>query len=76
MILMPLPLQATHFCTAPALHNTFLLSCSFVVLPLYKSSRDTLFFLTTCIVKSLYFPPFLNVIFYFFLKKVTWYYIL
>lgn len=34
------------------------------------------FFLTTCIVKSLYFPPFLNVIFYFFLKKVTWYYIL
>uniref|UniRef100_A0A3B3VK80 Uncharacterized protein n=1 Tax=Poecilia latipinna TaxID=48699 RepID=A0A3B3VK80_9TELE len=42
MIFIPLPLHATHFCTAPALHNTFLLSCSFVVFPLYRSSRDTL----------------------------------
>uniref|UniRef100_A0A3P9K0L9 Uncharacterized protein n=1 Tax=Oryzias latipes TaxID=8090 RepID=A0A3P9K0L9_ORYLA len=50
MILIPLPLQATHFSNASkvptyplqALHNTFLLSCSFVVFPLYKSSRDTL----------------------------------
>uniref|UniRef100_A0A3B5KM62 Uncharacterized protein n=1 Tax=Takifugu rubripes TaxID=31033 RepID=A0A3B5KM62_TAKRU len=42
MILIPLPLHATHFCTAPAfcthpLHApqiTFLLSWSLVVLPL------------------------------------------
>uniref|UniRef100_A0A8C9XAQ7 Uncharacterized protein n=1 Tax=Sander lucioperca TaxID=283035 RepID=A0A8C9XAQ7_SANLU len=40
MILIPRPLHATHFCTAPQTHplqaaqSTFLLSCSLVVLPL------------------------------------------
>uniref|UniRef100_A0AAQ4NRL8 Uncharacterized protein n=1 Tax=Gasterosteus aculeatus aculeatus TaxID=481459 RepID=A0AAQ4NRL8_GASAC len=40
MILIPRPLHATHFWTAPqthplqAAHSTFLLSCSLVVLPL------------------------------------------
>uniref|UniRef100_A0A6I8N4R5 Uncharacterized protein n=1 Tax=Ornithorhynchus anatinus TaxID=9258 RepID=A0A6I8N4R5_ORNAN len=53
MMRTPRPRQALHFCTAPdlpplktyplhALQRTFLLSCSFVVLPLYKSSKDTL----------------------------------
>uniref|UniRef100_A0A3B4ZW18 Uncharacterized protein n=1 Tax=Stegastes partitus TaxID=144197 RepID=A0A3B4ZW18_9TELE len=59
MILMPRPLQATHFCTAPthplqAPQSTFLLSCSFVVLPLYRSSRETL----GCTISSpLLLPP-------------------
>uniref|UniRef100_A0A2I3STH3 Uncharacterized protein n=4 Tax=Hominoidea TaxID=314295 RepID=A0A2I3STH3_PANTR len=52
MMRTPRPRQALHFWTAPdfpghtyplhALQSTFLLSCSLVVLPLYRSSKDTL----------------------------------
>uniref|UniRef100_A0A3Q1BVA0 Uncharacterized protein n=3 Tax=Pomacentridae TaxID=30863 RepID=A0A3Q1BVA0_AMPOC len=46
MMRMPRPRHAVHFCTAPVLppllHSTFLLSCSLVVFPLYRSSSDTL----------------------------------
>uniref|UniRef100_A0A8C2YXK4 Uncharacterized protein n=1 Tax=Cyclopterus lumpus TaxID=8103 RepID=A0A8C2YXK4_CYCLU len=31
MILIPRPLHATHFCTAPAPHSTFLLSCRCII---------------------------------------------
>uniref|UniRef100_A0A8C1IN20 Uncharacterized protein n=2 Tax=Cyprinus carpio TaxID=7962 RepID=A0A8C1IN20_CYPCA len=42
MIRMPRPRHVAHFCTAPALQSTFLLSCSLVAFPLYRSSKDTL----------------------------------
>uniref|UniRef100_A0A671F6H2 Uncharacterized protein n=1 Tax=Rhinolophus ferrumequinum TaxID=59479 RepID=A0A671F6H2_RHIFE len=47
MMRTPRPRQALHFCTAPDFppwlqQSTFLLSCSLVVLPLYRSSKDTL----------------------------------
>uniref|UniRef100_H2NQT5 Uncharacterized protein n=1 Tax=Pongo abelii TaxID=9601 RepID=H2NQT5_PONAB len=49
MMRTPRPRQALHFWTAPDFppwlkqaQSTFLLSCSLVVLPLYRSSKDTL----------------------------------
>uniref|UniRef100_A0A8C5XYT3 Uncharacterized protein n=1 Tax=Microcebus murinus TaxID=30608 RepID=A0A8C5XYT3_MICMU len=36
------PWLKTHTYPLHALHSTFLLSCSLVVLPLYRSSKDTL----------------------------------
>ncbi|KAL4696122.1 hypothetical protein H8957_001615 [Semnopithecus entellus] len=63
MMRTPRPRQALHFWTAPdfppwplhALQSTFLLSWSLVVLPLYRSSNDTL---SGCIMSSPLLLPF------------------
>uniref|UniRef100_A0A3B4UIS1 Uncharacterized protein n=1 Tax=Seriola dumerili TaxID=41447 RepID=A0A3B4UIS1_SERDU len=56
MILIPRPLHATHFCTAPLTHplqapqSTFLLSCSLVVLPLVMGCLLLLLLLLTMVL--------------------------
>uniref|UniRef100_A0A8C2TUN3 Uncharacterized protein n=1 Tax=Coturnix japonica TaxID=93934 RepID=A0A8C2TUN3_COTJA len=48
MIRTPLPRQQKQTHPLHALQRTFLLSCSLVVFPLYKSSKETL----GCIISS------------------------
>uniref|UniRef100_A0A669QZG1 Uncharacterized protein n=1 Tax=Phasianus colchicus TaxID=9054 RepID=A0A669QZG1_PHACC len=44
MIRTPLPRQQNQTYPLHALQRTFLLSCSLVVFPLYKSSKETLLY--------------------------------
>uniref|UniRef100_A0A8C9EW57 Uncharacterized protein n=1 Tax=Pavo cristatus TaxID=9049 RepID=A0A8C9EW57_PAVCR len=52
MIRTPLPRQQNRTYPLHALQRTFLLSCSLVVFPLYKSSKETL--------QNKAFPPVLS----------------